>query len=119
MPYFINTWRTPKHGHFKEVEKAAQESLKASGKFGNISVTFSSPRPTDSNLKVIGTIAGFETPSDVENFFNSIWEDENRFANLEKINTLCDQSVYLSQRSSIQSVHKLKISSLNLFQGIS
>ena len=92
MPYFINTWRTPKHGHFKEVEKAARESLEGSGKPGNISVTFSSPRPTDSNLKVIGTVAGFQSPTDVENFFNSIWEDDTRFSNLERINSLCDQS---------------------------
>ena len=59
MSYFINTWRTPKQGHFREVEKLAQESLKRSGRFGNLSITVSHPRPTDSNLKVIGTSEDF------------------------------------------------------------
>ena len=92
MSYFINTWRTPKHGHFREVEKLAQESLKATGRFGNLSVTVSHPRPTDSNLKVIGTVGGFQTADDVGDFFNSIWENESGFNNIEKINALCEQS---------------------------
>jgi hypothetical protein len=92
MPYFINTWRTPKAGRYMEVAKAAGEALKATGKPGFVNLTLSPPRPTDTSMRVIGTIGGFDTLTDIENFFDALLEDETRFASVEKVNILCNQS---------------------------
>ena len=90
MPYFINTWRSPKPGHFMEVAKATQEALQGTGKPGNVSTTISHPRPTERNMGVVGTIAGFPEIADVEEFFDAVLGDESRFASVEKANALCD-----------------------------
>ena len=90
MPYFVNTWRSPKPGHFMEVAKAAQEALQGTGKPGNVSTTISHPRPTERNMGVVGTIAGFPEITDVEEFFDATLGDEARFASVEKANALCD-----------------------------
>ncbi len=90
MPYFINTWKSPKPGHFMEVAKATQEALQGSGKPGNVSTTISHPRPTERNMGVVVTIAGFPEITDVEEFFDAMLGDESRFASVEKANALCD-----------------------------
>lgn len=92
MPYFINTWRSPKPGHFMEVAKATAEALKGTGKPGNVSTTISHPRPTERNMGVVGTISGFPEIADVEEFFEAVLSDESRFASVEKVNALCDQA---------------------------
>ena len=90
MPYFVNTWRSPKPGHFMEVANAAREALQGTGKPGNVSTTISHPRPTERNMGVVGTIAGFPEIADVEEFFDAVLGDESRFASVEKANALCD-----------------------------
>ena len=61
MPYFINTYRSPKPGQFSTVMKAVEEILKTTGHPGFVNIPLSPPNPGARGMGVISTIAGFET----------------------------------------------------------
>ena len=76
MPYFINTFRIPKPGKFTAVAKGTEESLKATGKFGFVSIPVAPRMPTAQSLAVVGTVTGFETLDDVDVFVDALVADD-------------------------------------------
>ena len=98
MPYFINTWRTPRPDQYLNVVKGAKESLERTGRPGNITTTVSHPSPAQTSMGVIGTVAGFPTIQDVQDFLESLWEDESNIERLGNLGALCSSSnVSISQ----------------------
>ena len=70
MPYFINTWRTPRPDQYLNVVKGAKESLERTGRPGNITTTVSHPSPAQTSMGVIGTVAGFQQSKMFRTFWN-------------------------------------------------
>ena len=101
MPYFINTWRTPRPDQYLNVVKGAKESLERTGRPGNITTTVSHPSPAQTSMGVIGTVAGFPTIQDVQDFLESLWEDESNIERLGNLGALCSSSTEsISQMNS-------------------
>ena len=56
MPYFLNTFRTPKLGKEAEVVRAVRGSLEAIGGRGMVNVSMSSPNAPTTDMRVVGTL---------------------------------------------------------------
>lgn len=91
MPYFVNTFRIPKPGKFTAVAKGTEGSLKATGKFGFVSIPVAPRMPTAQSLAVIGTVTGFETLDDVDAFVDALVADDYAgFAARDDLSAMCD-----------------------------
>jgi len=65
MPYFMNTFRTPKSGKLAEVADLVQKSLQDFGVPGIVSVTVSPPTPHLESFKVTAAL-NIENPEGVD-----------------------------------------------------
>lgn len=92
MKYFINTWRTPKNGNLYSVTDASETSLRNTNHPGNITVTLAPSDPINRSLMVVGTVGGFRTLSEIEDFHDAILQDGSRYSALDRISSLCDHT---------------------------
>jgi len=92
MTYFINTWRTPKNGNLFSVTDASETSLRNTDHPGNITVTLAPSDPINRSLMVVGTVGGFDTLGEIEDFHDAILKDGSRYSALDRISSLCDHT---------------------------
>ncbi len=74
MPYFMNTFRTPKSGKLAEVADLVQKSLQDFGVPGIVSVTVSPPTPHLESFKVTAAL-NIENPEGVDALIDRIFDD--------------------------------------------
>jgi len=74
MPYFMNTFRTPKSGKLAEVADLVQKSLQDFGVPGIVSVTVSPPTPHLEPLKVTVAV-NIENPEGVDALIDRIFDN--------------------------------------------
>jgi hypothetical protein len=92
MPYFVNTYRTPKPGQFTAVVNGVAESLKSTGRGGFVSIPISPRMPGVQSMSVVGTVSGFETLDDVDAFFDGLMENDMAgFAARDELGALCER----------------------------
>ncbi len=99
MPYFINTFRVPKPGHFTAVARGVEQSLGATGWSGSISVPIAPRMPANGSLAIIGTVAGFETADDVDAIVDGLFPDNMAgLAARDPLVSMCDHFNWTTSR---------------------
>ena len=92
MPYFINTYRTPKPGKFTAVVKGVIESLKAMERRGFVTIPISGPMPWATSATVGGTVGGFQTLDEVDALMDGLLADNMAgLAARDELAAMCDQ----------------------------
>ena len=74
MPYFMNSFRTPKTGKMGEVAELVQKSLEDLGVPGIVSVAVSPPTPHLESFKVTAAL-NIENPEGVDALIDRIFDD--------------------------------------------
>ena len=74
MPYFMNTFRTPKPGKVADVADLVQKSLEELGVPGIVSVAVSPPTPHLESFKVTAAL-NIENPEGVDALIDRIFDD--------------------------------------------
>ena len=75
MPYFLNTFRTPKLGKEAEVVQAVRGSLEAIGGRGLVNVSMSSPNAPTTDMRVVGTLL-LDDESAVDELLDLLYEND-------------------------------------------
>ena len=75
MPYFLNTFRTPKLGKEAEVVRAVRGSLEAIGGRGMVNVSMSSPNAPTTDMRVVGTLV-LDDESAVDELLDLLFEND-------------------------------------------
>ena len=75
MPYFLNTFRTPKLGKESEVVQAVRGSLEAIGGRGLVNVSMSSPNAPTTDMRVVGTLV-LDDESAVDELLDLLFEND-------------------------------------------
>ena len=92
MPYFINTYRTPKPGKSTAVVRGVIESLKAIGRRGFVTIPISGPMPWATSATVGGTVGGFQTLDEVDALMDGLLADNMAgLAARDELSAMCDQ----------------------------
>ena len=92
MPYFINTYRIPKPGQSAAVIKGVEESIKAIGRPGYVTIPVSGPMPWATSAAVGGTVAGFQTLDEVDALMDGLLADDMAgLAARDELSAMCDQ----------------------------
>ena len=92
MPYFINTYRIPKPGQSAAVIKGVEESIKAIGRPGYVTIPVSGPMPWATSAAVGGTVAGFQTLDEVDALMDGLLADDMAgLATWDELSAMCDQ----------------------------
>ena len=92
MPYFINTYRIPKPGQSAAVIKGVEESIKAIGRPGYVTIPVSGPMPWATSAAVGGTVAGFQTLDEVDALMDGLLADDMAgLAKWDELSAMCDQ----------------------------
>ena len=92
MPYFLNTYRTPKPGKFTAVVKGVIESLKAMERRGFVTIPISGPMPWATGATVGGTVGGFQTLDEVDALMDGLLADNMAgLAARDELAAMCDQ----------------------------
>ena len=73
MPYFISSYRIPKPGQSAAVIKGVEETLKAIGRPGYVTIPVSGPMPWATSAAVGGIVAGFQTLTKWMHSWTACW----------------------------------------------
>ena len=91
MPYFISSYRTPKPGQSAAVIKGVEETLKAIGRPGYVTIPVSGPMPWATSAAVGGTVAGFQTLDEVDELMDGLLADDMAgLAARDELSAMCD-----------------------------
>ena len=91
MPYFLNTLRIPKPGQYTAVVKGVEESLKALGRGGFVTIPVSPRMPGTQSMSVMATVGGLETLDDVDALFDGLLADDMAgFAARDELGAMCE-----------------------------
>ena len=92
MQYFINTYRIPKPGQYAAVIKGVEESIKAIGRPGYVTIPVSGPMPWATSAAVGGTVGGFQTLDEVDALMDDLVADDMAgLAPWDELSAMCDQ----------------------------
>ena len=92
MPYFISSYRIPKPGQSAAVIKGVEETLKAIGRPGYVTIPVSGPMPWATSAAVGGIVAGFQTLDEVDAFMDGLLADDMAgLATWDELSAMCDQ----------------------------
>jgi len=92
MPYFISSYRTPKPGQSAAVIKGVEETLKAIGRPGYVTIPVSGPMPWATSAAVGGTVGGFQTLDEVDALMDGLVADDMAgLATWDELSAMCDQ----------------------------
>jgi len=91
MPYFLNTFRTPKLGKEAEVVEAVGQSLDAIGGRGLVNVSISAPNAPTSDVRVVGTLL-LDDEEEVDGLLDLLFqEDMEAIRSRSHITDMCSQ----------------------------
>ena len=92
MQYFINTYRIPKPGQYAAVIIGVEESIKAIGRPGYVTIPVSGPMPWATSAAVGGTVGGFQTLDEVDALMDGLVADDMAgIATWDELSAMCDQ----------------------------
>ena len=92
MPYFISSYRIPKPGQSAAVIKGVEESIKAIGRPGYVTIPVSGPMPWATSAAVGGTVGGFQTLDEVDALMDGLVADDMAgLATWDELSAMCDQ----------------------------